>query len=252
MNLSKFYNDKIRLGYHPIASVNLKRGFLKSLVSYDDRFVTVIKYLEKLIAGLYKKEKIKVLDIGIGDGVYERLLSAESLHKVDLYGIDISKNQIKRAEKFIKEGKVVDLDNQNIPYKSNTFDLIIISEILEHVFYPENILNEAYRVLRSGGKMLITFPNSGALQLRLSLFLTGRSPLLNYTKNKEHIRFFDKGDVLTAFITKPKVLYHQGLSSFVFDKWDFPVKIITPRIAEIIGNIWMPRLALGNLLILKK
>jgi ubiquinone/menaquinone biosynthesis C-methylase UbiE len=252
MDLEEFYDGGKRLKYNPTSSVAKKRGFLKSLVSFDDRFVTVVKHLEKLIAESFKGEKLKILDIGVGDAVYESLLSNETLQKCEFYGIDISKKQIIRAAKFLKEGRVVDTDKESVPYKSGEFDLVIASEILEHVFYPENILNESFRVLKSGGKILLTFPNSGALQLRLSIFFTGRSPLLNYPQNKEHIRFFNKDGILKIFKIKPKIVRYQGLSSLLFDKWNFPIKIMTPRVFEVLGNMFLPNLALGNMIILKK
>ena len=45
-----------------------------------------------------------------------------------------------------------------IPIKNDHFDLIICSELLEHVLNPPKVLNEIYRVMKVGGKVLITVP----------------------------------------------------------------------------------------------
>jgi SAM-dependent methyltransferase len=45
-----------------------------------------------------------------------------------------------------------------IPVKDEYFDCIIISELLEHVLNPEDVILEAYRVLKKNGKCLITMP----------------------------------------------------------------------------------------------
>lgn len=283
IDLTKFYEEKDRLSYNPRTSLLAKRSGFRKLISFDDRFVVVSGFLKKLITE-NKKEKVKILDIGVGDGVYESLLyknlsafaeessasagfcsrrstrrryperklEGASFKKAEFYGLDISKVQLSKAGKFLKEAKVVDLNKGTIPYKSNFFDIVIVSEILEHVFYPDKVLNDSFRVLKDGGYLVLTYPNSGALQLRLSLLLIGYSPLLNYSINKVHIRFFNKEDILKIAGIKRNIIHYQGLGSFLFGKWNFPIKIITPRFLEIIGNKFLPNLALGNLIIFKK
>lgn len=49
-------------------------------------------------------------------------------------------------------------DGSNIPVKNNSFDLVICSELLEHVREPTLILKEAYRILKLGGVLLICVP----------------------------------------------------------------------------------------------
>ena len=108
------------------------------------------------------------------------------------------------------------------------------------------------RVLKKGGYLVITFPNSSALQLRLAIFLKGRSPLLNYPQNKEHIRFFTFSDIQSMIKVKYELAKFMGLGSFVFDKWNFFFKLPIPRFLQIIGNMILPTFALGNLVIIKK
>jgi SAM-dependent methyltransferase len=49
-------------------------------------------------------------------------------------------------------------DGWNLPFLSNSFDTIVSFEVFEHVFNPEQILSEIYRVLKPGGHILITTP----------------------------------------------------------------------------------------------
>lgn len=249
--ISKFYEEKERLSYNPQAKFALKRTGLKKLFAFDDRFSEVTKSLSELINKIPGK-KIKVLDIGVGDAVYESMLPQDVKNKCLFYGVDISGKQIARAKKYLFEGKTVDLDSEKFPYPANFFDIIIISEILEHLFFPDRLISEANRVLKSGGFILLTYPNSGALQLRLSLFFIGKSVMLNYPQNKEHIRFFATEDVLKILGKDYKIIKHKGLSSFLFDRWNFPVKIPTLRIFETIGNKYLKNFALGNLLLVEK
>lgn len=250
MDLQNFYSDKRRLSYNPTSRKFAKRSGIRALIAYDDRFDEVVKTLTELIQESDKK--IKLLDIGIGDAVYENLLPKEILKKVDIYGIDISQKQLDRSKSILREGKIVDLNSEKLPYRANQFDMVLVSELLEHVFYPDQVLAEAVRVLKKGGKFVLTYPNSGALQLRLALAFTGRSPLLNYPKNQEHIRFFDKNDILDMIGESAILIEYQGLSSCVFDAWNFPFKLFMPRIFEIVGNKIFPSIALGHLMVLTK
>ncbi len=253
MDLSNFYSQKNRLNYNPSSTVTLKRNGLKKYFAYDDRFLNVTKEIVELV-NLKDRQVLKVLDIGVGDAIYERLLPEALFKKMEFYGVDISVKQLKRSGKYLKQLRKVDLNKESVPYKDNFFDLVIISEVLEHVFFPEKVIAEAIRVLKKAGFLLITFPNSGALQLRLSLLLTGRSPLLNYPQNLEHIRFFSKEDILSIVKSNLELFKYRGLSSLLFDTWNFPTtfRLYLPRFLQVFCNKFFPNLALGNLMVFKK
>lgn len=250
-DLTAFYDNSKRLEYHPSSLTAKKRTGIKRLIAFDDRFEEVHKELKNLIVN-NPIFPVKILDIGVGDGVYEAILDQDIKVRCEFYGIDISMKQLARAKKYLKEAKVIDVNSQNLPYTDNNFDLVIASEILEHVFYPEKVLKEALRVLKRNGFMILTFPNSSSLQLRLGIFFKGSSPLLNYPENKEHIRFFTSSDIQNLINGHMKLIKNNGLGSFLFDKWNFFLKIPMPRVLQVLGNKFFPSLALGNLLILQK
>lgn len=250
-DLSSFYDNSKRLQYNPSSSFTKKRTGIKRLIAFEDRFEEVKKVLEGIIVQ-ETKAPIKILDIGVGDGIYEAILEDDLKKRCEFFGIDISKEQAQRSKQYFKEIKIVDINSGNLPYENNYFDIVIASEILEHVFSPEKVLNEAQRVLRKNGFMILTFPNSSSLQFRLGIFLNGSSPLLNYPGNREHIRFFTSSDIQKLINDDIKLLKKIGLGSFLFDKWNFPFKILMPRLLQILGNKLLPNLALGNLLVLQK
>ena len=105
MDLTAFYQEKDRLSYNPKEKYSIKRSGLRALISYDDRFVTVAKNLSVLIRSI-KKSEIKILDIGVGDAIYENLLVKDLLGRVGFYGIDISQKQLTRAKRYLKEGRL--------------------------------------------------------------------------------------------------------------------------------------------------
>ena len=251
LDLSSFYSDEKRLSYNPVKNTNFKRSGIKKFIAFDDRFFYVSTFLNQLIKDS-KEKKVRILDIGVGDAVYESNIPDELFQKIEIYGVDISAEQLKRAKKYLKVSKSVNLDNESLPFKSNFFDIVLLSEVLEHLFSPDKVLSEAERVLEKGGHLILTYPNSGALQLRLSLLFKGSSPLLNFSKNKEHIRFFNKNDIFSLLNKNIKIIHYQGIGSFLFAGWNFGLRIVTPRFLQVLGNRFLPQLALGNFLIIKK
>lgn len=248
--IADFYNKHERLSYHPRTTSQKRKG-LKRFIAYDDRFEAVTKCLTRLILQC-KHKPVRLLDMGFGDGIYESSMNQSIRKQCRITGIDISEKQLKRASKFLTRTYRVDLNSENLPVKKQSCDIIIISEILEHVFSPDHVLSEADRVLKTGGYILLTYPNSGSFQMRLALLLKGKSPLLNYPANKPHIRFFATDDILQMIDSKYTIIENHGVGSFVFDRWNFFSKIPMPRILEIVGNTFLKNLALGSLLVVQK
>lgn len=80
---------------------------------------------------------------------------------IDGSGITILKakgyNFIESDVSFGKNTKII-FDAHNIPYQNDTFDLIVIQAVLEHVVFPEQVVKEIYRTLRDGGIVYSEIP----------------------------------------------------------------------------------------------
>lgn len=74
----------------------------------------------------------------------------------------------------------VDVDRCSIPFASNTFDTIFLTETIEHLFNPYLVLEESYRVLKPLGLLLISTPNLSSLRKRIH-FVQGKS-ILPYSR----------------------------------------------------------------------
>jgi SAM-dependent methyltransferase len=91
----------------------------------------------------------KVLDIGAGGfDRYEELLSVKEKVNMD-----------------VSAGKNVDVvgSAENIPFPDNSFDSAICTQVFEHLKNPDKAASEIYRVLRKGGFVLITVPQTNEL-----------------------------------------------------------------------------------------
>jgi len=139
----------------------------------------------------------RILDIGCGDG---DLLFKLKDNFDELYGVDIAKNRILRANKRAKKRKEkyifkqVDVDKLGLPFKNNYFDAITCVALLEHVFDPYFVVAEIARTLRPKGMLILLVPNIAYLKHRLRL-LSGKLPKTSGMEtgwDGGHLHYFTK------------------------------------------------------------
>lgn len=118
------------------------------------------------------KPNSQVLDLGCGEGMLLRYLRD---HKGTRgYGLEINQDRITTC---IANGVHVieqDLNKGLINYKDRSFDTVIMSQAIQAVQRPDQLLDE---MLRVGQEAIITFPNFGHWRTRLYLALKGEMPM---------------------------------------------------------------------------
>jgi SAM-dependent methyltransferase len=97
----------------------------------------------------------RVLDIGTSTGTNLRMLRALGFR--DVTGLDMSEDAIRYCESK-GLGPVQRGDACAMPFEAQSFDLILATDIIEHVEDDGRAVNEIARVLRPGGKVLVTVP----------------------------------------------------------------------------------------------
>lgn len=95
------------------------------------------------------KLKGVMMDFGCGLKPYEPLFSVDQYIGVDFKG---------EGETYAQQKVDVFYDGKSIPFPNDHFDSIFCSEVFEHIFNLEEILVELHRVLKPGGKILISCP----------------------------------------------------------------------------------------------
>ena len=105
----------------------------------------------------FLKKPGKVLDIGCGVGDNARILKPLGF-VID--GITISENELKEANLFLQKGYLFNLEN-GLPeeVKNWQYDYVICSHVLEHICYPEKLLNDIKCCIKEDGKMVVALPN---------------------------------------------------------------------------------------------
>lgn len=117
-------------------------------------------YLDKnkIIANRIHNANGKLLNIGIGCGLLEKLI-IDRKSKLSLFGIDISDEAIKRA-RILSQGNYVLANALEIPFESVFFDIVTILDVLEHFRVKEltRVLDEIGRVLKKHGILVVSVP----------------------------------------------------------------------------------------------
>lgn len=94
----------------------------------------------------------KILDVGCGTGLILRHLPKGSV------GLDINPRNIPRAKKHAPHTEVVLGDAERLPFKDNSFPMVICTDVLEHFPDPHKPLKEIFRVLAPGGFLVGSVP----------------------------------------------------------------------------------------------
>jgi len=106
----------------------------------------------------------RVLDIGCGNGYLLSLL-ARRRPELRLFGLEMSELVANAGARTSAEGQPISFvrgSALNVPFADGHFDLVIMSEVVEHLKEPAVGLREARRLLKKGGTLLITVPNMSA------------------------------------------------------------------------------------------
>jgi len=115
----------------------------------------------------------RLLDIGCGDGTLGHF--AKNKYK-EVYGIDISEEALRIAEKRGIIVKKVNLNEEKLPFENEYFDAVTCLDVIEHVFEPRDLIKEINRVLKRGGILIISTPNIRYWRHIFSLTVKGRFP----------------------------------------------------------------------------
>jgi SAM-dependent methyltransferase len=132
----------LRLRYN---EAQFRPGLLSVLVN---PFHFSRKGLYQHIRALAAEIRGKTLDVGCGRKPYESLFPSSEYIGLEIDTPENRKN--KKADVYY--------DGNRFPFANAEFDSVVINEVFEHVFRPDDFLSEVRRVLKPGGALLMTVP----------------------------------------------------------------------------------------------
>jgi ubiquinone/menaquinone biosynthesis C-methylase UbiE len=101
-------------------------------------------------------KKKKFLEVGCGLGYFSR--KAVSLG-AKVTGIDIGPRLIERCRKKSPNARFIEASVSALPFNTESFDIVLCTEVIEHVEDQKKAFSETYRVLKKGGYLVLTTPN---------------------------------------------------------------------------------------------
>jgi methionine biosynthesis protein MetW len=137
-----------------------------------------------------------ILDLGCGSGNVTKLY----LKKGRVTGVDVSPLALTHAKKLGIRTVHQDLNNTPYPFAASSFDVVLMTDVLEHLLDPKRILTECRRLIKPDGKTIITVPNFARLGNRLSMMMGDPRDLLHFEKYGDDLEHFH-------WFTKPKLLH---------------------------------------------
>ena len=136
------------------------REFYETSESYkellDAHDETYLRHYVELVTR-FAPQAGKILDLGCGNGISSRLLNQSGFVVV---GTDISSLFLEDARKWENPTLQYEVcDVLELPFADESFDVICSNELVEHLPDVETALSEMVRVVRKGGKVVISGPN---------------------------------------------------------------------------------------------
>lgn len=150
---------------------------------------TLIQFIEK---NCPIKEPCNILEIGCNTGYNLKALQ-KKYPNCKYYGIDMLKDAIKEAKKYIPNGVFIkrDIENQRLFFRKETFDYILFPNVIEHFYDPNKVMEKILPLLKPDGYIVMAIPNIMHYTILMKMILMGIFPyedtgLLDF----DHKKFF--------------------------------------------------------------
>lgn len=129
-----------------------------------------------------------ILDVGCATGYLAKELKKKGCN---IMGIEISQDAADIAAQHCDKVIVADVEEiEELPFPQGYFDVIVFSDVLEHLIRPDLVLINLKRHLKPGGFVIASIPNIARLEFRVRLLLGKFDYDESGILSKGHLRFF--------------------------------------------------------------
>ena len=202
-----------------ILSQNFSPGILGIFIN---PFYFSRKSLAQNIRNLSQQIKGKILDVGCGTKPYKEMFDYSEYIGLE---IDSPENRKNKNIDFFYDGKI-------FPFKDSEFDSIVVNQVLEHIFNPDEFLDEIKRVLKPGGKILLTVPFVWDEHEQPCDYARYSSYGLNFLLKKHDLKVLQQVKSLNNFR-----LFFQLLNAYFFKKINLHNKYLNFIVISIFTSI---------------
>jgi ubiquinone/menaquinone biosynthesis C-methylase UbiE len=154
-----------------------------------------ISLAENIIRGLPKPFH-NLIDIGCGEGYLLYRIQEKYPEKL-LYGLDISNGRIATTKNYVPTSRLLRGDVLSLPFPDKSFDIVVCSELLEHMVEYKKVVDELIRI--SKRTIIITVPN----ELKLLSLMCPKCQTKHYLDG--HVNFFTQQKLMDIFSKRQDV-----------------------------------------------
>lgn len=181
----------------------------------------------------------RVLELGSASGYLSGYMEQKLACRVT--GLEFDPNATKIAAERTTEVHTVDLDAENVldvAKNSAPYDVFLAAAILEHLKYPERLLQSARELLTDDALIIVSLPNIAYWQIRLML-LRGKFDYEDYgVMDRTHLKLYTRK-------TGQELLEQNGYQVINFETAGSMIQQIANRIARSRGNTSAPQILPG-------
>ncbi len=154
--------------------------------------------IHKLVSQHFpNKNDLKIIDLGCGTGLLMTELQGYGM----VNGVDISKDAIEFCKnKGLNNVKVSDIEN--LEYSDDSFDMVLLLDVLEHTKNDSRVLQEARRILKPNGKIIVFVP--------CFMFLWGITDVVS-----EHFRRYTLKEIRTLVVNQSLIILDSSYFNFL-------------------------------------
>lgn len=191
---------------------------------------------KRIIEFMELEDRCIILDDGCGIGYFIfDILDTFPDKEIYIFGIDISTYNIKglnRRRRREKRKNVFGVigDAQQLPFKSDTFNVVTSIEAIEHFIKPEYAVDEIYRVLKPSGKLFLSTPSKRGLNIWKTPFKIMEIPLKKFLDRKRIVS-------QTGYSYYDNPLYPEELSKLLMSR-SFDIKKFVRTIILFPGSVF--------------
>ena len=121
---------------------------------------------------MHAPAELSILDVGCGGGSLSLLFARSGFEVIGVDPDEVAvQAAVRQADRIGIEASFQTAAAEHLPFGASTFDVVVISEVLEHVSDIDLALDEVYRVLKFGGVLLFSTPNRTILSYLLLIKL---------------------------------------------------------------------------------
>lgn len=145
--------------------------------------VNLFRNVLGLLNSVLPPKRERMLDMGCGYGGLAKLI-ADSLGVQEVYGVDKDDHRLSKAKEKGLQVCKLDLERNSLPFPDDYFNLVTSFGVLEHLACFDNLVKEAYRVLKVQGLFLVSTPNLGSWINRMALLFGYQPRNLEVSRSK--------------------------------------------------------------------